>query len=235
VLGAKYFMSIVPNKECVLQQYLPFAIEDTSTRPVHSVLNSATGRVDCRYFLDELTNATKSGDTYSKGDTHWNHYGALAGFNALMSEIGTASLDPSLFNVETKETEGDLSSKIGERNFSQVASLRKPKFRKVDSNGVTNVGGRVVFENEDLTLPTLVLFRDSFASNQMQTFASSFSRVVALWQPNIDYSIVEQERPDFVISQQVERFLVACPDDKGGRSAAEYEAMKKGAIKSTEL
>lgn len=226
-LRIPYSYAVVPNKECVYQEFLPDNIKVVDDRPVAEVIAAAEGRIGFHYLLDDLRAASKDADTYIKGDTHWNHRGAFVAFNALMRGNDLAEMDEDAIRFEERQIPGDLTSKIGQTTTTTFAVIKKPGFKKPEFNGVANQGQRLVYENENKTLPSLVLFRDSFASHQLEMFASMFSRVVALWQPNVDYSVVEQERPDFVIGQQAERFLVVCPDDLTMPSAAEYEARKK--------
>ena len=226
-LGARYFYGVVPNKECVYQRFLPDGVNFSETRPINKVLRAAKGRVAHEYFLQCLEEESLKSETYTKGDTHWNHVGAFVAFNQLMRANCLPQMNSDLISFEEKVIAGDLTEKIGLTTTTKVAVIKRPTFKKVEFNGVQNIGQRAVYENEDKSLPTLVLFRDSFASHQLEMFASLFSRVVALWQPNIDYKVVEYERPDFVFSQQVERFLVSCPDDVRGPSSLEYEAAKK--------
>lgn len=143
-----------------------------------------------------------------------------------MHAMGLPQMHEDEFVLETREIKADLSMKMGQTCPATLLTVPKPKFRLVDDNKVGNIGHRRIYENEDKTLPSCVYFRDSFTSHQLEMFASKFSRIVFLWQPNIDYDIVKSEAPDFVISQQVERFLVECPDDIHGPSHAEYERRK---------
>lgn len=226
-IGYQYFYGIIPNKECVYSRQLPTAIELSNDRPVHIVLRAATEKINHKYFLNDLVDASKTCETYIKGDTHWNHFGALICFNSLMQALGLKPFELEEFDQSVETIEGDLSSKI---TSSTETILLKPKirsFKLVDRNSIANLGQRRIYEHENKSLPRAVLFRDSFSSHQLEFFASKFSRLVCLWQPNLDYQIIQREAPDFVISQQVERFLVTPPDDKGGLTHAQYESNKK--------
>lgn len=222
-----YFYAVVPNKPCVYPQFLPERIKVASRRPVHDVLDAAVGQVRHRYFLSDVQATSLKHQTFPKGDTHWNHRGALSAVNAMMQELSLPTIEPGELEFQVIDTPGDLARKLDQSTSLEIARFLKPTYRVVEDNKINNVGRRVILENVDSSLPSLVLFRDSFASAQMNMLASRFSRIVALWQPNIDYNIVERENPDFVISQQVERFLLHCPDDLTGFTNAEYEAEKR--------
>jgi alginate O-acetyltransferase complex protein AlgJ len=119
-----------------------------------------------------------------------------------------------------------LSSKLGEQTLLVKSEILAPTYRVLEINHIANIGNLFVSQNEDSSLPSAVIFRDSFSTYLLELYAQTFSRLVCVWQPNIDYSIIERERPDVVISQQVERFLVWCPDDRNGLTNAEYVARK---------
>lgn len=69
----------------------------------------------------------------------------------------------------------------------------------------TSVDAQVT--NKDL--PKLVMFRDSFANHLIAYMSENFSRSVYISPPRIDYTILEQEKPDIVIFEIVERHLDA--------------------------
>jgi hypothetical protein len=226
-LGYQYFYGIVPNKECVYAEELPEGLTVSEDRPVQQVLAAAAGQLDHRYYLEALRAVASTGeDVFVRGDTHWNHLGALIAFNEAMRVMGLPEMDISEFTRETREIKADLSIKMGQLCPTTVLTVTQPRFRMVDNNKVNNIGQRRIYEHEDKSLPSCVYFRDSFTSHQLEMFASRFSRIVYLWQPNIDYDILREEAPDFVINQQVERFLVECPDDLHGPSHLEYERRK---------
>lgn len=228
-LGFQYFYSIVPNKESVYHRYLPDDIKFSRERPVSIVLDCIPAGIQSCYLLDELLLASQFNDVYTKGDTHWNFMGALCGFNKIASIVGIEVLKSNDYTSSMVNLPGDLSSKLGLPNVGPNISMLNKKFRVVDDNGVSNVGKRIVFVNDDQDLPTCILFRDSFSDHQLEFYASRFSRLICLWQPNLDYEYIANERPDFVIQQQVERFLVEVPDDFHGLSHADYEYRKLNA------
>lgn len=222
----EYHFAIVPNKECVYAHFLPEEVRFSENRPVAQVMAAAHGVVNASYLLDPLINMAKSKEVFIKGDTHWNHIGALVSFNELMKSLGMESISESDIECEDVVIEGDLTGKIGQSTVTTTVKLKQTSHQLIDNNKVSNVGQRRVYENTDKSLPTAVLFRDSFASHQLDMFAARFSRIVCIWQPNLDFDIIEREKPDFVISQQVERFLVSVPNDITDPSHEERERLK---------
>jgi len=67
----------------------------------------------------------------------------------------------------------------------------------------------VVKVTGDPTLPKLLVFRDSFASNLIPYLSESFQSSVFIWTHAFLPEIIERERPDIVILECVERYLSA--------------------------
>jgi hypothetical protein len=146
--------------------------------------------------------------------------------------LGLSSLEDIDVDFIEETKEGDLSKWIGETNKNITYKIRKPKAARTQNNNIANIGNYMLFENANKNLPRAVLFRDSFSTQLFSLLAENFSRLVAVWQPNIDYKIVDAEKPDFVISQQAERFLIRCPDDVNDPSHEQYVKQKLDALRS---
>ena len=56
-------------------------------------------------------------------------------------------------------------------------------------------------------LPKLLMLRDSFGNALIPSLSERFSRSVFLWTHSIDRAVVEQEKPDIIILEIVERNL----------------------------
>lgn len=220
-LGITYSFLVAPNKECVYPQFLPDGIELSELRPVFRFLRQVPDDVDVLYPLQELRAASVSTNVYPKGDSHWSLPGALVAYRQLAKKLGIRAVqdDEIDFYIDPR---GDLSSKVNEKTEYIRGRIREPTFRLVSNNNVPNTGHKVVYENADKTLPSCVMFRDSYGTILLDILAQSFSRFVAVWQPNIDYTILRDERPDIAISVMAERFLAGVPNDLTGKSHQDY-------------
>lgn len=59
------------------------------------------------------------------------------------------------------------------------------------------------------------MFRGSFAIELIPYLSESFSRSVYVWDDRVDFSIVDDEKPDLVILEMAERYLgELCNDDR---------------------
>jgi alginate O-acetyltransferase complex protein AlgJ len=241
--GIAYFYMAAPCKECVYQDYLPDGIKVSDDRPVTQLMRhlEKSGANKIIYPLNELMPADNRRPTYPTGDSHWNWYGAYLAYIKLMEQINQGRqhktgflgkdnllrvLNEDEIEFRDERMDSDLSSKLGLTDIVTKGIVKNPSARVILRNNVSNIGNYRVFENKDKRLPKAVIFRDSFSNYMMNYLAESFSRLVVVWQPNIDYSIVKAEKPDIVISQQAERFMVVVPDELGGSTNRGYVAGK---------
>jgi len=227
----KYIYFVAPNKECVYPEFLPDPILISPHRAVNQLIDEL-GEDFFKYPLKQMLSHKPTWQLYSKGDSHWNGYGAFTAYQNLIKGLGLSPLEDIDVDFIEETKEGDLSKWIGETNKNITYKIRKPKAARTQNNNIANIGNYMLFENANKNLPRAVLFRDSFSTQLFSLLAENFSRLVAVWQPNIDYKIVDAEKPDFVISQQAERFLIRCPDDVNDPSHEQYVKQKLDALRS---
>lgn len=227
--GIPYFFLIAPNKECVYPEYLPEGVHLSSARCINQLSQhlQAHSFFKIIYPLPELAAAKAGMLVYRKQDTHWNAFGAFTAYQSLTLEIAKLRqifiLQPEVLRFFECQKAGDLGTKLGIRQETtiDVEFLQGKIATCVFNNQVRNQGNLMIFEHPDRTLPKAVFFRDSFASDLLPFLAESFSKLVVAWQPNLDYILIQQEQPDLVISQQIERYLTSIPNDSHGPTNAE--------------
>ena len=222
-----YFYTAIPNKGCVYPEYLPDSVHLSADRCINQLISylKEYSFVEIIYPLNELLQAKQEMLVYRLTDTHWTSFGAYIGYLTVISKI--AKLHPvsivprsAVIFEAYDQPVSDLGSKLDLPGGVDIsARLVDRKADCVSNNQIIGNGCIQIYENSDRTLPKAILFRDSFSNLMLDFFAESFSRLVVVFQPHVDYAIVEAEQPDVVINQQVERFLVRIPDDlKGGFS-----------------
>lgn len=225
-IGAQHLHFIAPAKECALAHLLPSDMPVTDQRPVTDVLKAARGVVQTLYPLDAFKGLGMTG--YGRQDSHWRAEGAILAYRLIMEALGLHPLEPH--QIESiPSAMNDLGVKIGMEPViePQYAVPAFPRHREVLNNHVKPLGNLIVTEIDDPSLPTAVIFRDSFLTTSYRLFAQHFRRVVYVWQPNLDLGIIQRERPDFIVTEQAERFLVVVPDDAHGKTNAEHVAEKQ--------
>jgi alginate O-acetyltransferase complex protein AlgJ len=229
-----HFYTVIPNKACVYPEYLPDSIQLSERRCINQLIEYLDHYSFSKliYPLPELLQAKQEMLVYRLTDTHWTAFGAYIGYLALISEISKSHpvyivpRSSIVFEVYDDPI-SDLGSKVGiDGGASIKASLTNQKAQCILDNQIVANGHAQIYDNPDKSLPKAVLFRDSFGNSMLDFLAESFSRLVVVWQPHIDYSVIEAEKPDVVINQQVERFLVRIPDDLKGPSHNEIVQAK---------
>jgi hypothetical protein len=133
------------------------------------------------------------------------------------------------FEGVPEEFMGDLATHARAGQTEQVVRLhpRHQHYQVTFNNRKPNRGNMLVTENPSVKTGTAVLFRDSFAQNMITFFAATFSRCVFVWNPFVDYDLVEEEHPVLVLNIMAGRLLPVVPDDVNKFSWEQVEMMRR--------
>lgn len=223
--GIEYVYVIAPNKHTIYFENLPKYISKqnnkSSTDQLVEYLQEHTDVtvVDLRQsLLDEK----KKHQVYFKTDTHWNQYGAnVAQFEIMKrikplfpEQIVPFLLDNNQFKILHRGG-GDLAG------FAKIENIKEDNPQPVFEAGCTPVNETpdikarethtMVCETQELNA---VIFRDSFFTALQPYFSRQFHRSTYIWE-KMNYTslikYVEQETPDIVIDEVVERSLPYTP------------------------
>ncbi|MDQ1243993.1 MAG: hypothetical protein QG567_186 [Campylobacterota bacterium] len=239
--GVDYYYMVAPNKECVYSELLPDKVELSSLRPVEKIITELkkSSFKNFLYPLEILIEAKKRNIVYSYGDTHWTKYGAFVAYRTLMKLLSenhnVRIIDEREVIFSIAHTQGDLISKLDkmQKDQSLRVDIDNPKSRLAYDNKVVGTGSYQEYSQEDSSLPTALLFRDSFANAMIPFLAESFSKLVVVHQPNIDFTLVDALSPDVVITLQVERFILKVPNDITGMTNKQYAKLKHDRLKNS--
>lgn len=225
--GIDYLFVVVPNKLTIIPGHLPDRLQCRRGATRLEQLNRAlearrgVGMVDLRPALRQA--ALDGEPIWLRTDTHWNARGVAAAYPVLVDRV--QALRPDARRIESFEvhargrdfgdlgrmvhatdvesdilwvvTPGDVRSEPAPTPFPKQADVfgRKSSARRID----------------DPALPRAMVLHDSFFDGTMNDFlAESFARTVFVHygRPDINRELVEQEQPDIVIHQLVERNLL---------------------------
>ncbi|MBZ1351027.1 hypothetical protein KZZ10_10255 [Alcaligenaceae bacterium LF4-65] len=231
-MGIDYRFIVPPNKESIYYDLLPDNIKFSSLRPITQILSEVKHYSKYIYYnsnRDDFPQVDPSHGFYPKGETHWNDGFAYEYIKrALLGTVFNPLAQTQLMQYSKQELRFDLGSKISQSYTEPILGIRpkEPKSRLVKKNELQNMGSIEIWENSNRSLPTAVVFRDSFFTNLTSLFAESFSRVVYLWHPWVDYEVIEDERPDLVLNCTVERFMMRLPCDFTSQSYRDIEKSK---------
>jgi alginate O-acetyltransferase complex protein AlgJ len=224
--GIPYLVVFARSKSTIYPEYMP---------PVYNRLH-AESRLDQLMaelrahssltvidLRDPVLKAKALDQVYYRTDSHWNNYGAYAGYTKIMEVLSAwfpqikAIARSEFTDVKISEPGRDLAMMLAMRKYywetyTDLKLMRPSLGRQVPQAAtakalVTN-GPDLVFEHPDPKLPRAVMFRDSFADLLIPLLSEHFQHIVFSWQYTLDRDVVEREKPDVVIQEMVERELM---------------------------
>lgn len=233
--GIQYLHFVVPDKITLYPEFLTVDVPHFDRHPIN-LFNRYLGEKS--YYLDilePLRSAKALAPVYYKTDTHWDYYGCNIAYDAVCQRLGViprAELKSRPYGDNNMAL--DLGSKLTppikeDARFFRVLKDAQRIFanEKIIYNETTGfaegkpmfVGCYAVFKNPSETAEQkkLLVFGDSYCEFRPHLltglFAETFSEVHFVWSSNIDYSYVEEIKPDIVITEIAERFVKQIPTD----------------------
>lgn len=200
--GIAYVAAIAPNKHTIYPDMLPLALRGRGARTrLDRIMDAFGGRTPG--FLDlrpALRAARERGPVFYRTDTHWNDAGAYAAYRAIVVALAQqrpelAALPRACFGVETDAYVGDIARMI---RMTIPEHTERWVWRLPQS---TECAARP----ESSPRPTLVLFRDSYATWLMPFLERQFT-VLAIGH-RFAPALVRRLSPDVVIHEVAERYV----------------------------
>jgi hypothetical protein len=206
--GAQYLTLIGPEKASAYARMLPDEIQLANPTVGETIAERIGER--CLYPGKLLAWQASDFPTYGPHESHWNDYGAYCVYKAIMARLSSLS-GRSLAIIENPEfaiKPGQGYCDLGPSTDRVTYIPQNSQGRCIFDNLIWSRGNVKILTNRDASLPKLVLFRDSFSNTLLPFLAESFSRIVAIssWHPMFD--LVASEKPDFVICQVAERYII---------------------------
>ncbi len=224
--GIYLLVVIVPNKSSIYSEFLPDNIRklNRSVRTDQFVKYfNENSDIDVLDLRKDLNNLKDKKILYHKTDSHWNHYGAWIGYNAIVEHLakiftGISSIPYEKFpkKIRKRNSNSDLASMLalqksiykekGKRlffpkgiNISQK-KINGFKYRKIKNSYSVCKEGK---------LPKIVMIHDSFGLRLKKYMSASSSEIIYLldWGFNLFPEFIKQEKPEIVIYEIAERFL----------------------------
>ena len=239
-----FLVVIAPNKSSIYEDKLPAGVARAGphTRTDQLVARLRRGPVDVLDLRDTLRAARRRVQVYHKRDTHWNGHGALAAYRAVTARLARGVVELSALpepevaqRVEVRA--GDLSKMIPLGRLLReeqiaVAPLAARSVRREPPPEIARLTRserkNQVFEIPGGGGPRAVIFRDSFATALIPLLSEHFERSVWRWERAIDPVLIETERPDVVVFEMVERYLMdAVPENRLAPGAVDVIADKR--------
>ena len=223
--GIRYLFVVPPDKHSIYPEYLPDWLL-ASVKPRRRIdqffaYMKAHSDVPVLDLRDALLESKPSGRLYMMTDTHWNDRGAFAAYGRMMVALAEAGIRGKAWSIKDFE-QGVKNSPGGD-----LALTLRQKDRLLEKDEPYLLAKATLplltcqWESSDLSPGLhfftwrnaamngrLLVFRDSFMNTMAPFLAHSFQRVALIWQQNWDKGLIEREKPDIVIDEMVERFLI---------------------------
>lgn len=237
----KYQHIFIPSKIAVYPEYYPHHLEIKGDRPIIQLQKKCPQPFV--YPLELFSQYKNQYHLYEKQDSHWSFWGCYLTYQLLCQKFNITPNSQLLsFPIETTQALGDLGVKFGltETTLQKKVALTS---QVVYDNKVINhahQGSIRILKNDRIPHGKMIIFGDSFGnSNTPDTtggkrliarlstlFAETLNEVHFVWTPWVDYDYLEREKPDFVLTEMAERFLVRVPDDHDHLPLEEFAAVK---------
>ncbi|WP_286159161.1 hypothetical protein [Methylobacterium sp. Leaf456] len=238
-LGATYIHAVAPEKLTVYGDLAPALAVDPARAPVRRLARWLTASRGARAFvdLDAAFRAARDGPPlYLRTDSHWTLHGSEIAYRAILLRMGVAPRS----DFESRRIGGtvpfcgDLGRKLDPHRFEAApVTTFATAARRVHANDLltaleaegrgieAHLGAHAVFRNDDPAADPrrLVIFGDSFCQHTSYSpvatltalLADTFAEVHFLWCSSIDWHYLERVRPDFVLGEIAERFMIDLP------------------------
>jgi len=224
--GAAFIQIVIPEKIALMREWLDGNMSSPSAL-LSSLEQKLAAEVEAKHYISALSvlNRVPYGTAFRKTDSHLVPAAAFAIFREICSNLGINIVDNIPFDIPIT-VNGDLARRFFGRDAYDVCYFAKEPLFKAGVEMVssyiptwgTHVGKRYVFRNEQAPIrKKVILFGNSFFDNH--TWQGSVSYWMASWfqeyhfifTPAIEENYITEVKPDIVICQTIERFLVSLP------------------------
>lgn len=198
-LGVDFYVTALPNKEIIYEEYMPDTVArvDTVSR-AEQLANYIWDNTDLVYVYPKqaLLDAKAEGQIYYQTDTHWNQKGAFVGMQQLMHEaygVDAKDLDSVSFDITSYDLAGDLA----------VIGGVADKYN-IDTTYVfdADTADKAQYRDE-----VALVVGDSF-SGFLSTVAKGYYKEVHwIYTKDFTMSMLDEYDADVVIWESVERYM----------------------------
>lgn len=237
-----YGIVLVPDKQFIYPEFLPDAIAQNSSGSYTERLIRQLHQPNVRVIelFAALRKAKPDGELFYCGDTHWNGRGIVAGYKAVLRQLGTilpALADDRLCNyevvtnervagqnelyrligVESVEKEPRIHAKVVAPNAEPVTPPQA--YLELEPDYAKKKNAIVAYSNPSPAVAgrKLVMFHTSFSIGPLRSLlAEHFERCVFVRHSRdhvlaFHKFIVESEHPSIVLNEIPTRYLTVDP------------------------
>lgn len=221
--GIAYVFMVAPDKHQIYPEEVPSSIRPVGEKArmdqvLTTLKEAGVATVDVRPALEQGKSRER---LYHQTDTHWNDRGGLIAYQQLIDEVRAQlpAVPPPLSSddfepISSVRNGMDLAGMMGltrvmRETDLQLVPKRPRRAIVVDPPGLKpdSAAGAITTIIPGSTLPSALVFRDSFFSRLAPFVAEHFSRTTFVWQNDFDADDIRKARPDVVIEEIVGRHL----------------------------
>ena len=219
--GIPFIVMIPPNTEGVYREYMPDCYgrvwEGNRPAQLEEYLREHSGIT----VLDprEYFNANRDYTWYYKTDTHWNFAGGYVGTQMIIEALGGTPVPIEDVTVTYEQgTPGDLVNlfHLPERFCSEENAVVTGYRDELTVNAEDVNGDKNILHMSTPGAPDkrrIAVIRDSFGTALMDKLPRYFANVDFYHWQAFDYTMLEENPPDAIVYQIVERDLTRIPQD----------------------
>ena len=237
--GIRYLFVVAPNKQTIYPEYLPdYLQKDRGQSRLQQLMTYLNTHSDVTILdlSDVLNEAKKRHRIYHLTDTHWNDRGAYVAYRAIMDRVGQWFPEVSVTQNKINEAEnilgrgGDLAGmldmadtmreerpdlKIQPTTCSSKIKRDVADYWKIPGDQIRSVPLMTICDKSKLRA---IVFRDSFFETIIPFIAEDFNQIVYIskqYDHAIMKELIEQQKPQIVIEEMVERSLILVREPNG--------------------
>jgi alginate O-acetyltransferase complex protein AlgJ len=230
----KFVMCVPPDKYTIYSEMLPQFLKPVNDKSRLDQLVECLRDDPYVQFVDvrpALIARKKDCQLYYKNDTHWNDEGAFVAYGELMKPIQKdfpiiKIVGPDDVIRGTRHTTGDLAKLIELKPYFKEDSAQlhlKNQKHTILPESVVHAVALLGYLPMDThrpylatakpapELPRLLFVHDSFCMPMMAWLPDAASRATFWWQRDLDADLINKEKPNAVIWEITERFLMTPP------------------------
>lgn len=234
-LGVPWVSVVAPDKEAIYPDEMHDCTRLAARRPIHRIIEMARElELMISYPDTALRHSRALREPYYATDAHWNWWGAFIAYGEicrLANAQGIAVEQLSEHDVEWTEYDvpGELGSKLDsvERGPAVYGEPLRHTSVLLHDNVIRNHGRVIHLEANDPSRPSAILVGESYSGFLLTFLKESFGRLVYLHASEFDFRMIKRFRPDLLIWNPTERFMIDVPSDRGAASRLEVLRWRK--------
>jgi hypothetical protein len=235
----------VPNKATCMPDLYPLPLDVVPTQAWKDALmclRDDSGVMFSEKLIHDSQRANRElQNAWRYCDSHWSEFGCLTTANEVLAKLGLPEILTQTKEIQTITQYGDLSRKFGNNVIAELCHLTikhhlPDPIRSYDS-GLNkpyegSVGRRITWENFEshINLHLLIIGNSFSGSGDNSThltywMSRVFRKVTFLHTGHVPTDVLDFYKPDVIIFQGLERFMISVPSDN--LSSIEIESFFK--------